>query len=161
MRIQPSSHYLRRSIFANGRHATAVIKDHDQNHIQRVRRELEGFGLGRYAMRSPESHYLPYVIRVNEHLGGVTYGWHEGNLVMMVATDQRIIFLDKKPLFISQDDITYDVVSGVSFAHAGIGSTVTLHTRIRDYKIRSFSLRSAEGFVRYIELHCMTPSVVV
>ena len=54
-----------------------------------------------------------------------------------------------------QDEITFDVVSGVSLNHAAIGYTVNLHTRIRDYKIFTFNGVSAKTFINYIEQRCL------
>jgi hypothetical protein len=102
-----------------------------------------------------ESEYLPAIIHPDEEIGGVVYGHHPEGFAMLVATDRRIIFLDKKPMFEVEDEVTYDVVSGVSIGHAGFGSTVVLHTRIKDYPIRTYNLKCAYGFVEYIEARCL------
>ena len=77
--------------------------------------------------------------------------------MLLAATDRRIIYLNKKPLFIDQDDITYDVVFGMSFGQAGLGSTFSLHTLIRVYKVRTFNRKAAQNFVQFIELPCLKP----
>lgn len=86
-----------------------------------------------------------------EHIMGVVRGHHQDGYVMLLATDRRVVFVDKKPLFAKQDELTYDVVSGVSMSTAGFGSTVTLHTKVKDYTIRTFNEKCAAGFVSYIE----------
>lgn len=121
------------------------------SHHDRVLKELKGLGVSTFELGRAESGYAPNVIHADEHIGGVLYGHHKDGHVMMIATDRRVIFLDKKPMFVNKDEITYDVVSGISLNKAGIGSTVTLHTRIKDYVIRTFNEKCAEGFVRYIE----------
>lgn len=124
-------------------------------HRQRVRRELKEAGLSGYAMSQPESRYLPRIIHPDEHIGGAVFGRHEFGLVMLVATDRRIVFLDKKPLFVDADEINYVAVNGVDFGHVGIGCTVNLHTRVKDYRVRSFNARAAGQFVHYIEGRCL------
>lgn len=120
-------------------------------HRQRVLRDLQDLGMSRWGLASMEAKHLPHIIRPDEQLGGVVYGFREGSFVLLVATDRRVIFLDKKPLFINEDEVNYFVVSGVNFSHVGWGSTVTLHTRIQDYTIRTFNMRCAERFVEFIE----------
>lgn len=121
----------------------------------RIRQELLALGASKIALNSMEARHLPSVIHANEHIGGMVYGHHEDGMAMLVATDKRIIFIDKKPLFVNEDEITYDVVSGVRFSHAGFGSTVALHTRAKDYTFKTLNQICARGFVEYIELRCL------
>ena len=124
-------------------------------HKRRVLQELRDAGASGYGLMHMESHYLPQIIHPNEHIGGVIYGHFEEGFAMLVATDLRVIFLDRKPFFTNQEEITYDVVSGINFGHAGFSSSVTLHTRIKDYHIRTLNLRCADQFVEYIEYRCL------
>lgn len=124
-------------------------------HRARITQELKDAGVSRYGLWKMESRYLPKIIHPTEHIGGVAYGPSDNGSAMLVATDRRVVYLDRKPLFINQEEVTYGVVAGVSFSHAGPGSTVTLHTRIRDYKIQTLNRRAADQFVQYIEQRCL------
>lgn len=121
------------------------------DHVLRVKNELTAAGISRIGMRSFASRYLPLIIHENEHIGGVVYGRQTSDTAMLIATDHRILFLDKKPLFVDEDEVTYDVVSGISFSHAGFGSTITLHTRIKDFSLRTLNQRAARIFMEYVE----------
>ncbi|HRJ06075.1 MAG TPA: PH domain-containing protein [Candidatus Saccharibacteria bacterium] len=125
------------------------------NHPARIREELEELGVSRLGLATMEAQYLPNLVDADEHIGGIVYGLYPEGFAVLVATDKKIIFLDKKPLFINEDEITYDVVSGISVEHAGIGSTVTLHTRIKDYPIRAYNSKCIHNFVRFIESKCL------
>jgi hypothetical protein len=94
-------------------------------------------------------------MHTDEHLGGVVYGKYTDGFALLAATDRRILFLDVKLMFVHEDEISYDVVSGISFGHVGVLSTVTLHTKVRDYQIRTYNQRCAEGFIAYIESRCL------
>lgn len=83
------------------------------------------------------------------------YGRHDGSGFMLIATDRRIIYLDCKPLFVDEDEIAYNVVSGIRYGSTGLGATVELHTRIKNYTIFTFNKASAANFVHYIESHCL------
>ncbi len=145
----PDTSDIRRSLLVNtGRPVTPV---RPIGHVDRVKQELRALGVSTYGMLKMESRYLPHIIHPNEHIGGVLYGRTDNGSAMLIATDRRVIFLDKKPLFINEDEITYDVVSGINFSHAGFGTTVTLHTRIKDYKVMTLNKQCANGFVHYIE----------
>lgn len=118
---------------------------------QRVWRELRNVGVSRAAIHTMEGQYLPHIIHDGEHIGGVAYGWLDGNFSMLIATNTRVIYLDKKPLFVDEDEISYRVVSGVEISTAGLDSTVVLHTRIRNYRMHTLNNVAAQYFVNYIE----------
>ncbi len=125
------------------------------NHRRRIIQELKDLGMTRVGLLHGASRYLPSIVHADEHIGGLVYGQNLDGFVILVATDRRIIYLDKKPLFVNEDEVTYDVVSGINYSHAGWGSTVVLHTRVKDFKIRTFNERCANNFSEYIELRCL------
>lgn len=117
--------------------------------------ELKNIGVSRLGLRRFDMRYLSDVVEATEHIMGVVYGYADLETVALIATDYRIIFFNKKPLYISHDDISYDAVSGVSYSHAGIGTTITLHTRIKDFSIHTFNRKTAGKFVHFVEFHCI------
>jgi Bacterial PH domain len=153
MYILPTSNFLKRNLQINKKRSSFPKIRKPVSHRSRVLEELRNLGVSKGSLSTMESRYLPTIIHPDEHIGGVVYGDGEEGFVMLVATDRRIIFLDKKPFFINEDEINYGVVSGVKYSHAGFGTTITLHTRIKDYKIMTFNKKCAEGFVKYIEHH--------
>jgi hypothetical protein len=124
-------------------------------HENRIKDRLKELGVTKMARMSSEARYLPKIIHQDEEILGVVYGKSESGFAYMIATDKRAIFLDKKPLFVNEDEITYNVVSGVSYGHVGVGSTVTLHTRLGDYKVKTFNEHCAQNFVKVIETRCL------
>lgn len=143
---------LQRSI-ALGRRSTYL-----QRHVrkpltpkQRVATELRKLGVTSLALLRLEARHLYKILHDGEHIKGVVHGRAAEGYAMLVATERRVIFFDKKPLFTNEDEITYDVVSGVKVATNGIMQTVTLHTRIKDYVITTFNRQCAYGFMAWIE----------
>lgn len=128
---------------------------------ERIKQQLLSLGMSRFVLATSEAHYLPRIIHPDENIVGVIYGHSKNGFAMILATDKRIIFLDKKPFFVIEDEITYSVVSGVSHGQAGIGSTVILHTRIKDYKFQTLNERCARGFVAAIEQRCVEYDVPI
>lgn len=126
--------------------------------IQRIRRELKAAGVTTFGRLKFASRFLPQVLHQDEHIKGVVYGrytegtgllrWAEG---MLIATDCRVIFLDRKPGFEAMDELTYDVVSGVQKSYAWPFASVTLHTRIGNYSLRFANKRCIDTFMHYVE----------
>lgn len=116
-----------------------------------VIRELSQAGVSTYGLLKSESRYLPHVLHRSEHIQAVVYGQHHSSSAMLIATDERIIYLDKKPMAVYIDEVTYDVVSGVELDIHTFFATVTLHTAVMNYVIRFTNIRCADNFVDYIE----------
>lgn len=132
-----------------------TLQDMDIEHAARIREQLEDLGVGYWGLTSPEAHYLPHIIHRDEQIEGAVYGKARAGSVLLVATDRRIIYLDRKPLYTNEEEITYDVVGGVSHSHSGIGSAITLGTRIKNYHLKTYNERCANGFVAAIERRCV------
>ncbi len=153
----PRTNHLRRGLLVNKDREALMkkAKPTPTKHATRVKDELRRLGMSRYGLWKLEARYLPHIIHADEHLRGIVYGHHIEGSALLVATDRRIIYLDRKPLFMNQDEVTYDVVSGVSYSFAGAEATVTLHTRVKDYTLRTYNKKTAEGFIEFIERHCL------
>lgn len=121
------------------------------DHKTRIRHELIEVGVTSYGLRKPTIHNLPSVIHPDEHIKGVIYGWRDKNTATIVATDRRLIYMDHKPFFRINDEISYDFVSGISHNAQGRFSGVIIHTRAGDYNLRFVNTECAKIFVQYIE----------
>ncbi len=121
-------------------------------HTKRITEELIAVGVTRHGLAKSESRLLPRIMHDDEHIGGVIYGQIGGGVsAMLIATDHRVVFLDKQLLFTTTDELTYDVVSGVRSSTAGPFTSVVLHTRITDYTFRYVNSNCAKIFIKYIE----------
>lgn len=127
-------------------------------HKDRIKEELHRAGvttLGRYRFSGI---YLPEVIHEDEHIEAAIFGRHkelqgffgavEG---MLVATDKRVLFIDHRPGYTTMDEFTYDVVSGVNMTKAIYNASVTLYTKVNNYRLSYVAKQSAKKFVDYIE----------
>ena len=136
-------------------------------HKERIYTELRQLGADWYDMQLPETHVLPRVIHINERLVGVVYGRYKQKgrygqepktlslgRGALVVTDKRVLFIDRKPLWLRCDEIPRDIISGVTYNQAWPAATIALHTRAGDFSIRTFNLRCAGSFVEAVEAVC-------
>ena len=118
---------------------------------------LVELGADRYDLILPETHALPNIIGLDEEVRGIVYGRYKqvGDIKAgrgaLVATNRRVLLIDKKPLFSKFDEIIYPVISGVTLTRAGAGMTVTLHTRMGDIGVFTLNKLCAKNFVKAIE----------
>lgn len=138
-----------------GRFSSDFLKPH----AERIKEELKAAGALPYDLLLPETYYLPTVIHPEEHIMGSVYGrYRYGENTgrgALVATDQRVIFLDKKPLYVHYDELTFMIIGSVTYTKTAIVGYVTLHTRMGEFQLRTFNHKNAYNFVRYIEEVCL------
>lgn len=128
-----------------------------KSRILEVDNRLVELGAVAYNMRLPETRVLPFIVHPDEIIEGVVYGrYHkiakdEVGRGMMVATNKRVMLIDKKPFFLQFDEITYRVISAVTHSRVGPVGTIVVHTRMGDVCIRTFNQNCAQMFVEAIE----------
>lgn len=124
--------------------------------IKRVKQELIEAGATFYGLLKAEGRFLPKVLHNDEHVEAVVYGQHRSSSVMLIATSERIIFLDKKPTALFLDEVSYEVVSGIEFAIHTLFASLVLHTPVKNYDIRFANLHCAQRFAKHIENERLT-----
>lgn len=138
----------------------AVSPERWDAHVTMVFDNLKHVGANSFDMRLPETYALPLIVRAEETILGIVYGrYHKkGDNVsaargrgVLLITNHRIVFLDKKPSFLHYDEIPLDLISGVTYTKAGIASRVQLHTRMGDYTVRTFNQKCATTFMHAVE----------
>lgn len=127
-----------------------------KQHAERVSHDIQRLGADEYDMLLPEVHALPLLINVSERVKGIVFGrYHltsgEIGRGALVVTNERVLLLDKKPLFTRCDEINFAVISAVTYSKVGPAGTLTLHTRMGDIAIRTFNKKCALHFVKAVE----------
>lgn len=120
-------------------------------HTRRIYTELRNAGMTRYGMSKMATSYLPSVIHENEHIHGVIYGKSSEGHVMLVATDKRVLYIDRKPFFTVTDELSYDIISGIRISIAGLFVSVIVHTRAGEFSLKYVNRTCARIFAEYIE----------
>lgn len=122
------------------------------SYVQKVKQDLLRVGISNYAIRRAEARHLAEVINQNETIHAAVFGRTPEGAAIMVATNKRVVYFRKTPLIATVDDISYEIVSGLTLGTAiGLFAAVTLHTRTGDYSIKYVNLKSATQFKKYIE----------
>lgn len=118
---------------------------------------LSNLGSDHYDLILPETKAILDIIMVDETILGVIFGKYKmtsNNSTgrgALVATSHRVILVDKKPLYGKFQEITYDVVSGVTYNTSGFGSKLILHTRLGDIDFQTLNKKAITHFVNGIE----------
>lgn len=127
--------------------------------IERVRQELKDAFATPYGLIKQEARFLHNIVEDDEHIKAVIYGLYgengfgvqTSNSGMLVATDKRLIFIDRKPLFSDVDELGYEAIIGINVNSAPIFSAVEVHTARKEFHFRNVNKKCARHFEKYIE----------
>ena len=118
---------------------------------------LKQLGARRYNLHLPEVKYIVSILNDNEVVMGIAFGKYNHsfeNLTgrgALVATNMRILLVDRKPLFDRYENIPYSIINGITYSHAPFGASIILETRAGDISILTFCTSCAKGFVKAVE----------
>lgn len=105
-----------------------------------------------------EKRELQHILIRGERIHHCINGRYEGGFAMLCATDRRLLLIDKKPLYLSLEDVRYDMISEVDFSHRLLDSTVricTVNKVVRFTSIRHGNIRKLTSHIqeRVMESH--------
>ena len=116
-----------------------------------VNRQLKQIGADfRYWGRG-EASELSQILLPQEMMQVAVMGRYAGGFAMLVASDQRLLLIDKKPLYLTLEDIRYDMVAEVDYRHQLIDATVnicTLNKELRFTSTKKPTLRMLTSFIQ-------------
>lgn len=125
---------------------------------RQVQSQLMAAGFSKWGLSKSEAQYLPNLIGNNEQIQAAVYGHSDRGSIMLIATDKRIIYLDTKPMFVKAEDISYDMVGGITFEWVLYHGVVVLHTRLGNFRVRTMNRRAAQNFRNIVQSRCVVHS---
>jgi len=127
--------------------------------------ELRTLGADRYDLLLPETHALPLLLQNEERLLGIVCGRYKQTendaqgRGALVATNSRVLLIDKKPLYMRYEELPYYNISAITYSRVGPSGVVTLYSRVGSINIHTLNQTCAQIFVRAIEEHILVPGV--
>jgi len=108
---------------------------------------------------------LQHILMENEKIVALACGRYFGSFALLVATDQRLLMIDKRVFFMNYEDTRYDMISEIDFNSQVYTSNVTIFTVNKTHKFSSYKykrqLRDITNYAqqRIAELRNQAPAV--
>jgi hypothetical protein len=117
--------------------------------------QLKRIGVNQHAWGRAELKELANVIIPDEEIFECVNGIYEGGFALMVATDVRVLLIDKKPFnFLTVEDLRFDMINEIDYSHRLFGAYVDISTGNRDLKFRSYNQARLRKLIGHVQ-HCM------
>ncbi len=124
-------------------------------HLQEIESQLKRIGAnfrfwGRSSVRE-----LQHILVPNEQIQGCLNGRYEGGFAVLCATDMRLLLIDKKPLYLTLEDIRYDMIVEVDYNHQFIDATIQVFTPNKNLRFSAFKQKELRDMTMYIQRRVM------
>ena len=124
-------------------------------HMNEVDRQLKALGVDIKFWGRSEVMELQHVLMPGEKITGCLNGRYEGGFALLCTTDQRILLIDKKPMYLSIEDIRYDMVAVVDFHARLLDSTINICTPSKNVTFTGFKQKPLRAMASYIQNRVM------
>jgi hypothetical protein len=118
-----------------------------------VHKQLKKLGFNYHGWGRGEVSELPNIILPDEEIFELVNGIYEGGFALLVATDVRVLLVDKKPLnYLTVEDLRFDMINEMDYSHRLLGAQISIATGNKTLRFRSYNqprLRKLIGHVQH------------
>jgi hypothetical protein len=90
----------------------------------------------------PEIRELSTILTDNEEIVSLVPGRYFGGYALIVATDHRLLIIDKRTFYLTVEDIHYDMISEIDFSVRVFDASLQIHTMNKQHRFTSSRYKS-------------------
>lgn len=117
-----------------------------------IESQLKSLGFNHRGWGRTEVRELQNIILPDEEIYECVNGIYEGGFAMLLATDVRVLLVDKKPLnYLTVEDLRFDMINEIDYSHRLIGANIRIsagETNLKFTSINQPRLRKLIGHVQ-------------
>lgn len=123
-----------------------------------VEKQLKRIGFNTHGWGRGELSELPNILLPDEEIYECVNGLYEGGFALLLATDVRVLLVDKKPLnFLTVEDLRFDMINEMDYNHRLIGADISISAGSKVLKFRSYNQPRLRKLIGHVQ-HCMADS---
>ena len=96
--------------------------------LKEVEQQLKNVGYNFSIWWRAERRELCNILTPDEKIQHAANGQYEGGLALLCVTDQRVLLIDRKPLYLTLEDIRFDMVTEVDYRHRLLNASIHITT---------------------------------
>jgi hypothetical protein len=113
-----------------------------------------GFNIKAFSNRA-ELRELPNILIPDEEIFECVNGFYEGGAALLVATNIRVLLVDKKPLnFLTVEDLRYDMINQMDYSHRLFGAHITISVGSKNLNFKSYNKSRLRKLINHVQ-HCI------
>lgn len=120
-----------------------------------VKKQLKQAGCSYAFWGSTEVAELPSLLMDGEEISSAVNGYYEGGFGLLLATNFRVLVVDKKPFTLNVEDLRYDMISEVTYGARFMTATMHIAIPTRTVYFTTWSVEKLHKAVHQIQQHVM------
>ncbi|HEY1063859.1 MAG TPA: PH domain-containing protein [Candidatus Saccharimonadales bacterium] len=119
-----------------------------------IQKQLKKIKFGGTPWNQAELRELPKIIHEGEEISECVNGLYEGGVALLVATEMRVLLIDKKPLnFLTVEDLRFDMINEIDYTHRLFGATIIISTGSKTLRFSSLNQSRLRNLINYVQEH--------
>jgi hypothetical protein len=99
-----------------------------------------------------EAKELCSILMEDEEVEQLVNGYYEAGFALLVATKNRVLLVDKKPLnYLTVEDMRFDMISEFDYSHRLIGAHVTINSNSKTFSFTSLNQPRLRSLIMYVQ----------
>jgi Bacterial PH domain len=98
---------------------------------------------------------LPHILLPDEEIYECVNGYYEGGFALLVATNVRVLLVDKKPFnFLTVEDLRFDMINEIDYSHRLRTAYISISAGNKNLKFRSYNQARLRKLINHVQ-HCI------
>ena len=123
--------------------------------ILNVEEQLRKIGFRSHGWGKGEIRELSKVLSDDEIILQCVNGYYQNGFAMLVATNQRLVLVDSKPMFLTLEAIWYDKIGQLDYNHRLLNSTICISSPNKDLQFTSMNQPRLRQILAYAQERMM------
>lgn len=119
--------------------------------LSQVEEQLERLGCNFRFWGRPEIRELCNVLVPGETIAACTNGQYDGGFAMLCATNHRLLLIDKRPFFLTLEDVRFDMIAEIDYNARLLSATAFIITPTRCLTFSSWRQDRLRSIVDYAQ----------
>lgn len=122
---------------------------------QQIDQQLKKIGCHYTVWGSSEIAELPSLLMDREEIAIAINGYYEGGFGLLVATNFRVLIIDKKPFVLNVEDLRYEMITEVTYGARLLIAEMRIAIPTRTIYFDSWSMEKLHHAMRFIQQHVL------
>jgi hypothetical protein len=123
--------------------------------IHEVEEQLKKIGCNFRFFGRSEIKELAKILLPGETIAKATNGMYEAGFAMLVVTDQRLLLVDKKPMFLTIEDIRFDMIAEINYHYRLLNSSAHIFSTNKTVTFTTWNHARLRSLVEYLQQQVM------
>lgn len=120
--------------------------------LKQVEDQLKRVGCNFRFWCRPEIRELSKILMPGETIAQAVVGRYENGFALLCVTDHRLLLVDKKPMFLTLEDIRFDMISEIDYSSQLLDGTVRIMTPNRKLVFIAWNQNRLRNVLNYAQL---------